>query len=448
MSLQDKHRGSGKQALTGDARREKNKTGRTKRQERYIDKGKWPDVSRDLASEVVVNEASVHYLHNSTWYCSDPQYLIDGFMKMIERCHIVGHWDERVAAHQAAADTYMQNLLEVIFNLLPMNVHHDLLKSFPTSTTTNLTLGTGLTTATTIPHFKKSTISDYINDMILGGLVVPNFIWDLVKYLNKLYLVTDSWYVGGMTVPPSYYYHFMPKWGTTSMDAALVLLHTDVSKAIKFFNFFGVPTKPITAELFEYETVDVAGKALPDELLTWYANGTYTLRDVGDDRVISPTGALNSVATTHKWWFKSGGSLNDCQMNDIMKLFSPYEGDYNPYGGAFLAKISTTQDHISMMYCDQDEDTEFLQMDASAGMYELLKYECNYDQANTINVSLTGTYLTGDADLGKWPLAQDLDLKYHAGFSSTITDGILLEWLREHTNLVEVKDKTQIHKRR
>lgn len=442
---------AGKEALTGDDRRRSNQEKRLKRSTHSTGGQYFVEVDRIIKDQVMTTEDAVDYLHNDIRTCGDPQYLIDGFLKTVDRHHIIGHWDERVAAHETAADNYLQNLIEIMFNLFPMLVHHDLLKSFPTSTTADLVISDGQTGNTTIPHFTKATIDNYVNDLINMQIVVPYFIIEMIKKLNFLVKFTSSQYRFGLTIPATYYYPWLPKVGTTSFAALLAALKADIGKAIKFFNFFGIPTVPFDAKMLEYRVIEVADR-LPYELEVWFGNGTWSIYDGANPQEVMPTGPFYAAQTTHKWWVRHEkdkvGSLNDDVMNIWIRNLCKYNGTYNKYGGAFSLTTPTTQNYPSMLRCDQDEATEMISSTVAGFTQQILLYFSSYCQSNTFNVSLTGTYGGGDVDITVWPYANTHGLKYANVNSYVENDGILLKYLADITKFVAVKSKDTIVRKR
>jgi len=166
-------------------------TRRGERQNRYKSEreGKYFPGSRFKAmSEFLATEDDTEYMFFDTRSMNDAQYLADAALKCVEYGSKLGHWDERVAAQETAFDTYFQELTELIIHLMPMNVIHDYLKSFPLDTTNAITIGNGATGQTHVPLYSKMTIADIVEDLVNCNIMVPSFLVKFIKAIN-LYII-------------------------------------------------------------------------------------------------------------------------------------------------------------------------------------------------------------------------------------------------------------------
>ena len=401
---------------------------------------RWPGARFSVESEIMSTEDDVNYftVDIRTVLAAGAGYLADGIIKGVEYGHKVGHWDERVAAQQTAFDAYLIALIQILWNFLPMYVMHDFLKSYPLSTTTNLTIAAGTTGTTTVPLFKKSTISDYVADLQNAGVIIPDVFVKLISKLNWVLKMSEEWFQGGITIPASYYYPFVPAHGTTALDALIVTLKANLTKALKFMNFFGIPGKPLDSTMLEYKVKTT----FDDDLIAYFGNVGFKVYDGANPQPIVPTGQLNGTDASHKahrWWFKSGGSPNDSEINDLAKLFWDYHATQNKYGGLFEFTCPTTQGYMTILRCDESEATELIGGSTISGYPQyFLMYDCVWRQTDTLNVSMTGTYLAADVDVAVNPIFHNKGLKFYTGRSLVHVDGILLMWLANNTGFQSV----------
>jgi hypothetical protein len=337
-------------------------------------------------------------------------------------------------------------------------VLNDFVKSLPaTAIATDLTIGDGQTGNVTIPKFSKTDFENIVQYMQNVNIVVPNFVKDIIKYLNRVRHWTKSYYKFGITIPAHYSYDFVSKLGVTATYALIDTLQGNLSKAEKFMNFFGIPTEKVNVSDFDYQVVECTEKNISPKEISWYAHGRFTIYDVGAERAIEPPSGFSADGSeSFAWYVKHIGegrggkisSLNDEMMNVLIRLFYSRNATYNKYGGLFTTAQPTTQNYVNYVRCDQDEASEIIGNSVAAFYPEIRNFRSLYKQTNTLNVSLTGTYLTADIDLSTWPLEYELDLKYGtlaADAGETLLDGILIAYMIDWLNFQSVKKDQSIH---
>lgn len=423
----------GKLQESSSARRIRRQQQRVKReQEVYSDK--WPSSKYASESEIMSTEDDVDYITFDIRYCVDPQYVADGMLKADELGHKSGHWDEVVAAQQTAYDNYIQDLFEFLTNFPPMYVIHDFLKSFPTSTTANLTLGDGQTGNVTVPLLKKTTISDYLADFKNAELFIPKFVSYVIKTLmGTVWQLNSEWFSGGIAIPGRYYYNFVPAIGTTSLDTLIANLKSNSVLASRYMNQFGIPGDQLDMKLFEYEVV----KADPQnpKYIAWFGEMPFCVYHDAAVNYKYPAYPLTGTHTGHRFWHKAGGGMNDTEFYDISRLLIPRNATYNKYGGLFAVSTGTTDGYCSLLRADEPESSELITgttMGAEGYMDIISRYDALYRATDTMNLSLTGTKVT-ENDLALNMHAIKNDWKFRSSISHTYADGVLVRTMIEKT---------------
>jgi hypothetical protein len=426
----------GQEVLDVD-RRALRKKQRMERFTENVGKGLWPSAKFDQSSEFMSSEDDVDYFKTLCWYCYDPQYVMDGIIAAVEKGHVIGHWDELVAGNQTALDNYGQNWFELFIELMSNIPYQDYLASLANvaATDTATSLGDGQTGNVTIAKQSKSTIEEKVKMVQDAGLLIPTFVKHLVQPFNYVINLTDKWEVGGVRIPPSFMYPFIPYRSEDALDALIAALQTDYVKTERFCNQFGIKLEPFKYEDLQYKNIN----STDPYLVPFWGSGYVTMRSTSQQNIYSNP-LSNSNSKDHKFWFEHGKSPNDYPLHNIMRLTYPREADYNPYGG-MIARLDVTQDGQMNILRGAETATELLSSSV-AGMYDVVRrFYGSWQQTNTLNISVTGTYTT-ETDITLWPYAVDNNLKYYSK-AEALTRGIFNRALRQSIDFTKVaKERT------
>jgi hypothetical protein len=315
--------------------------------------------------------------------------------------------------------------------------YQDYLKSLANvgASNTATSLGDGLTGNTTIAKQSKSTIEEKVKTITDAGILIPKFVKNLIKPFNFVIKLTDKWEVGGVRIPGSYVYPFLPTISEDAIDTLIASLQSDYIKAERFCNQFGIKLETFDYKDLEYKEI----QSNDPQLIPFWGSGYVSMHSTSQ-RHIQSAPFHGSGAANHKIWFEHGKDPNAYPLHNIMRAAYPYNADYNPYGGLFAIKDHTSDGYMNILRAAED-DSELVSS-TPAGMFDMVRrFYGSYQQTDTLNVSLTGTY-TSETDVTLWPYAVDLNLKYYTK-AAELTRGIYNRALRESIEFTKVsKERT------
>jgi len=211
-------------------------------------------------------------------------------------------------------------------------------------------------------------------------------------------------------------------------------------KAEKYMNFFGLGLEPFSASILDYSEKN----SFDDDLIAWFGHGHFAIYDGAAQQQIRPAASYTSAdRSTAKYWFRNGGSPNDSILHILMPTaMLPYDAN-NPYGGLFTLVAPTTQGYASVFKCDEAEDTELICASTLGAGYisYFYMYDALYRQTNTLNLSITGTYLADDNDMALNLKMIQEDCKYYNGITNSMMNNNLVYWMIDNANFSGVDKK-------
>jgi hypothetical protein len=400
----------------------------------------WNGMDDEDSKRYGVFEAS--YIYSGT-------YLADACLEAIQRYHKIGHYDEVVAAQETAFDTEITTFTKVFGNIMPMFMIHDYFTNPPTDETNDLAMGTGADgDQVDMPLFERDTIATELLAMERAGVV---YIPGLLDILKKVVFVVEEYEpvkVGATFSPGCNFFSTIPWDKLSDWQTNVDTLITNNGKFKKYCNMFGIPLKKFShTDLDKCYTV-YKGWDHPD-LYAYLANRQLTIRgdDGGlDNRVIE--GTYNPSTVSWIFLFKSVPD-EAYEQHMINKLINRYNATYNLYGNLTIQVVGTNQNSVSMLYMYQDTSTQaaaegFIPVATGTDSISdiLIRYAnmWMFKTADKLDISITGSYLTGDNDWDGMPMYHWINgYEKYGLMSNTKLDDVVVEYIANKLNLSNVK---------
>jgi hypothetical protein len=389
------------------------------------------------------NEDSANYLAICAKYMSGA-YIADLALAAVKRYHRIGHYDEVVAAQETAFDTYISNYVAAIGNVTPMFMLHDYLSNPPEDESNDTAFGDGTQLNTKVALYSRDTIITELQAAERAGLVRIPAIDEVIR---KFYFVVEDLpqqKVGSTFSPGCNYMHGIPWDKLSDWQTVLSTCKTNVGKMKKYCNMFGIPLVPF--KISDFEKPYTVFKGWNDPFLDIYLQQmSVVVRDgsPADRTIDNATYRYN----TEYWKMLFKDNPNEAVEAHIMsKLMAGYDATYNLWGSGGNYFCGTAQDDTNFCRISQDESSQgaangfnpsAVSLDSHTQI--LAAFDAMYEQTNTLNISITGTYLSGDNDIPT-PYHSLSNGYYKYGIiKNTILDDIIMEWFADKMNLQNVK---------
>lgn len=394
----------------------------------------------NLEDEDTKEYLTIYYRYSG----GDAQYFSDCAIKAIKRYHKIGHYDEVVTAQETAFDTYLDAWVQVMLNFIPMEIMHDYLTNPPINETDDCTFGSGSQADCKIPLYERDTIITEYQNMERSGILMFPGIFELLKKAFFVVEVYEQEKVGSTFSPGAHFMTGTAREKLSDLQTLLATLRTNIGKTIKYCNMFGVPVTQFKVSDMEKPYTVYKGLDHP-ALDVFFAQNRIMIRDgTANNRQLYPT--YNETTENMRFIFKEKpDEVQD--MYIIMKLlYWAYNATYNKYGGALTMSVGTTQDCLNFMNIYQDDTTQgaangFNPLGAGDDgvLYYLFRFAAMYEQTNVLNLSITGTYLSGDNDVSIPMYHYMKGYKKYGLFKNVNMDDVVVEQMAKYLNLQTVK---------
>ena len=324
-------------------------------------------------------------------------HIAAGLIEAIQRYHKIGHYSEVVAAQETAFTNYIIAFFKVFGNVIPMIMLHDYLSNPPTDESADTTFGDGTQANTVMALYERDTLSTAILGMQTSGIyVIPG----LIELLKKIFFVVEQFQeekVGAVYSPGANFVSAMPYDKLSDWQANIATLITNSGKFAKYCNMFGVPIKRFEAGMLDKPyTVYPSWDNL--NLDIWLTQASFETRDGGADRIMVPNGWASS-SSSYRFIFKDKPD-EAYEQHMLNKITEPYDATNNLYGGLFVNYIATAQNSVNIVKIYQDDASQGAANGFDPKSFEeddvemlLMRFAATYGQTDTINVTITGTYL-------------------------------------------------------
>jgi hypothetical protein len=385
----------------------------------------FPNFSHTRASEILTTYNDSDYLKiilNGVSSTNDA-YFGDLAIAAVESGHSSGNMKDKVAAQETGFDDAVQMSIDTLFELAFQKTIRKLMDNPPELSSDDLTPGDGQTGNTKMTVLTPDEYNTLVGNIEGRGAVVSNFVLNVFKTFNFYIKRSEPWQVGAVDIPASYIIPFCSLQKLADIEAYVNSWYSNNGLARLHMDKFGVKYQPFKESMLEAREIKVHD---PDAI-AFFNHCPFAIYDGANPQLITYKKFDADGSEDHPYYFKD--SPNESKIHAYAKLLHQYNATYNKYGGLLFygnSAVPTTQNYTNTFIAGKYENSEFLgqSVGGSKNLHKL--FFSTYKQTNTLNVSFTGTYLSGDLDSTTWPLAVDLDLKYGKGLDETKTDMIMV----------------------
>jgi hypothetical protein len=341
---------------------------------------------------------------------------------MYKEGKVAGNMKDIVSAQETAFSVLGLDAFLVSFDL----AYQLVLKELLANPAEDDTVGSS---STVIANWELTSFNLTVMDITNKGLVIPSCIVALVRELLFIIKLQDEYSQGSVTLPPRYLMPFIPDMTLAECQAFITEWAANNAEAKIHMDKFG-----IKYEVWDFEKVCGNAPELPvndPKVISFFSmieifvnDGASVHRMVGD--VSKSTG---TDWTAYQYWFKDNPS-EECKLEMFDLLFHNYDATNNPYGGIMYAVFAKdAQDYVNFVKCKYSNTGAFTEISIENIPTIILKFRSVWGQTNTLNITMTGTYLSAEKDITRWPLAEDNKLMRGTGLTKSVQEGVLKQYL-------------------
>lgn len=343
--------------------------------------------------------------------------------------HTAGHMKDKVDAEETAYAANAAKLLAMILDLRYQYNIKNLFADIPTADETG-------TSASAIAIWDDASWNNMMTEYDGKDIAVPNWIIKIADELSFYFQMSDEYLVGTVRTPPSYFVPYTSDQKLTEIQALNVTVYGNNSLAKLYMDKFKVGYTKLSTSLIEKDLTLYQG-VHNSKALAFFCHEFFQVYDNGGAHSIERDGSIHDDdLTSRKYYFI------DKPDEDILHVLAPLLESYvdadTCYFGAFgQIHCGADDDDISMIKADFIETTAWVAATVTNCWFMLQHYAALYQQgaghsqgdtSGWLNMSLTGTKLAADIDLGDWPLAVSLKAFSGTGLTETIANNALLNF--------------------
>lgn len=401
-----------------------------------------PSYARSKSLFTTPSEDSTNYLTILSHIINDPQYVVDGIILAMKRYHKVGHYDEVVAAQETAFDTSVQAQFDVIGNLIPMAILHDVLSNPPTDEANATTLGDGTQTNVKVALYDRDTLATIIQDMNNSQIEVLPIVVEILKLLFFHVKVREEEKIGGVYSPGENIVFGLPKDTLATHNTNLASIVSNKGKFKKYCNMFGIPTVPFKEDMItSYNVINGIDDPKFNEYMKYH---TMAYRDGAGTIVLGHSSAKTFTSATPRIYWKDNPNEN---IDIFMACKLAYtQAANNLYGGLCITHVGTVQDNVNIVEIYQDDATQgaangfdgkTLTEDNVARLFSRFAASDSVGTA-VFGLAYTGTDLAADHIFTEPHQLIERGIVNYKDSTTTIIRNALLKWIGDKLNLTTV----------
>ena len=338
--------------------------------------------------------------------------MIDIYKEM----RVAGNMKDIVDAQETAFSVLALDSFMLTFDLAYQEAFRELLANPSESNTT----GSG---STHVCCWELNSFNILLGDIKNKNLVIPKFVKNILDDLLFIIKLDPEYAQGAVQLPPRFCLPFVGDMTLAEAQAFVVEWSSNNALAKIHMDKFGIDYETWRPELvFDMPELQLHDVKVLDyfAVMPIYVRDGSTTRQVGDYDIDAGTGweAL-------EWYCVN--DPNESPLKSYLPLFCSYESTNNPYGGILCSiDCKLTQNYTNMIQCKYaNTDGSYTELVIGAEITFVSMYRAMWKQTNTLNWTITGSYLSGEYDATSWPLAEIFDMKYGTGLSKSLLEGIL-----------------------
>lgn len=375
--------------------------------------------------EIMTTYDDVDYL---TMLCSSVSsancaYFADACEEAYTRGQKVGNMKDEVADQKTAFTDTCDYMFEILLELSAQWPLVNLLANFPKQDTIS-------TSAGTFANFNDATMTDILQRM--QNLEVPQVVVEVLKRVNFLFKFSDGWQdVHHNDIPARYVAYRVPFLASASIVTLVNLVWAEQGEFKNHCQKFGIKTVKFSSEWLKPRIISPNSK----DGLAYFQHAMWHMRNGAnttdlDYMPLYPFNADGSEAK--KWWFYD--DPNESELNYLAKLYQPYEGTYNKYGGALAQSFVKAAANIAGFGCKFTEGTAMTARTLAQIFDIAMEFLTVWENAGNLNLELTGLGPTNfDIDLNNvqfsWARSAKEALYYGTGIDEQSSDQTLISFL-------------------
>ena len=371
----------------------------------------------------------------------DSQYYVGGIFQMVEptmvtyftaavteayrRGKAAANMKDEVAGQLTAFQAVIDNWLPLCLALMSVYWVKSLLPSVA-EVDAVLDWGDGNTGNTVVPNFTEHDFNVLLDQ--LEGVTIPTIIVEFIKIFNFIININSKYEVGTAEIPPMYVLLWICELSLAECQTLQTNIKTNSGVSQRHMDKFGIKYQKFSREMITgYRIIS------PDDpdALAWFNHSSYTFRDAAAAQDIYPPGTLADEAENLLLTYYFLNNPNESEIHIFTPFFRPYDANHNIYGGLWALDTQTSTTQNDAGYGIAQNGTEFLCKGVGQLFYVGMLFSALWFQTNIINITITGTDLTGDDDLSNYMISVVRNQKKGTGLSTIIRTNALLGWMED-----------------
>jgi hypothetical protein len=284
--------------------------------------------------------------------------------------------------------------------------------------------------ATVIANITYTSFVQKINEIEAKELVIPEYIIKLVRELVFVIRLQDEYSQGAVQLSPSFVVPFVPDMTLAEMEAFILEWSQKMAQAKLHMDKFGIKYSVWNSSIIE-DAPELPWNDI--KALQYFSMKPIKVRAASNDYTLYPDDDISTTATWTSLIYYFKNSIDEeSALYALLPLFHPYNATYNPYGGILSGpgmNVQSTQTKIAIIKSAYNNTSTFECRYIETYPTLTMLFRCMWKQTDTVNISITGSYLTGDNDMSQWPISTLCNLKYGTGLTKTTIEGILKRYL-------------------
>jgi hypothetical protein len=355
---------------------------------------------------------------------------------IVDQGHTSGNMKDKVDDEETA---YKQVSLNALRAILDCRIQHQIRTLMADYAEADETGGSNTSPAV----WTLATFNQLMTEIDGKHIMVPNWVLKLADDFLFYVQLGEQYTIGTVRTPPSYFIPYISDAKYSEMASYLgSYVYTYNGESKIYMDKFGVKYKELKSSDLTKPLTMYKGWRHP-EVLAFLCHSSYHIYDNASIHLISPDGvyANDAIAADHasrKFYFVD--KPDEAPYHLFTPLLNEYNADKNKYGWLdenIYHYSGGDDDDNSFEKAKYLEDTSFTGGTNTSMWYILKQFAATYQQSaghslgdtsGFLNLSLTGSKLAADIDIGNWPLAMEMDCFYGTGLTKSVIENALLNY--------------------